>query len=225
MKNLLTKKMKLADIISFNYNLVVLLPRFGMKLGFGDKSVVEVCSKYKVSVDFFILVCNVYSFDEYIPSKDEVKDMDMSFLVPYLHVSHQHYLHERIPNMEKLLDSIADKAGDKYGTLLKEFFAGYKNEVSEHFEYEEKNVFPYIGALIKRKSRLMYHIKDYKVSHSNIEDKLTDLMQIIVKYLPGNIAQDESIELMFDIMAFSNDLNKHSLIEDKILVPYVELLE
>jgi regulator of cell morphogenesis and NO signaling len=225
MKGFLSKKMKLADIISFNYNLALLLPRFGMKLGFGDKSVTEVCSKYGVPVDFFILVCNVYSFDEYIPSKYEVKETDISSLINYLNISHQHYINDRIPKIEMLLNSIADKSGEKYATLLKEFFAGYKNEVLEHFDYEEENVFPYLEALINREPHPDYHIKDYKVSHSNIEDKLSDLMPIIFKYLPGNVAQEESVELMFSIMEFSNDLKKHSLIEEKILVPYVELLE
>ena len=35
----------------------------------------------------------------------------------------------------------------------------------------------------------------------------------------------KSIEFVFDIFQLSTDLNKHALIEDKILVPYVEMLE
>ena len=53
----------------------------------------------------------------------------------------------------------------------------------------------------------------------------TLLSQIIFKYLPANASPKESIELVFDIFQLSTDLNKHALIEDKILVPYVEMLE
>jgi transcriptional regulator, luxR family domain protein len=70
-----------------------------------------------------------------------------------------------------------------------------------------------------------YHIRDFAEVHSNIEDKLNDLTQIIFKYLPANASPKESIELVFDIFQLSTDLNKHTLIEDKILVPYVEMLE
>jgi len=50
-------------------------------------------------------------------------------------------------------------------------------------------------------------------------------MNILLKYLPGDILPKERIEISLDIMELSDDLNRHSLIEDRILTPYVELLE
>jgi len=224
-KILFSGKMKLADVISANHNLIFTLPRLGIPLGFGDKSVVEVCAKYDVPVDFFLLVCNVYTFDCYVPDKEEVVVVDMRLLVPYLRASHNFYLRERLPHIEQHLNSIADKAEKKYGEVLKRFFEEYKNEVSEHFLYEEDVVFPYIESLISNNPDSAYHIKDYEKVHSNIEDKLNDLLQIIFKYLPGTISPFDSVEVVFDIFQLSSDLNKHSLIEEKILVPYVEFLE
>ena len=217
--------MKLADVISANHNLIFMLPRLGIPLGFGDKCVAEVCAKYDVPVDFFLLVCNVYTYDWYIPDKKNVVFVDMRLLIPYLRASHDFYIRERLPHIEQHLDCIATEAEKKYGTVLKCFFEEYKKEVSEHFQYEENIVFPYIESLISRKPNSAYHIKDYEKAHSNIEDKLNDLMQIIFKYLPGNISPVDSVEVVFDIFQLSSDLNKHSLIEEKILVPYVELLE
>ena len=71
----------------------------------------------------------------------------------------------------------------------------------------------------------IYTIKEFSTTHSNIEDKLNDLIQIIFKYLPKNTFLNESIELIFDIMQLSNDLKKHQLIENKVLIPYVTVLE
>ena len=59
----------------------------------------------------------------------------------------------------------------------------------------------------------------------NIEDKLGDLTNIILKYLPGDIMPKERISLLFDIFQLSSDLNTHAVIEDKILIPFVETLE
>ena len=224
-KKLFSGKMKLADLISANHNLIFMLPRLDIPLGFGDKSVMEVCVKYNVPVDFFLLVCNVYTFDCYVPDKDEVVDVDMRLLIPYLRASHSFYLRERLPHIEQHLNSIAAEAEKKYGVVLKRFFEDYKNEVSEHFVYEEEIVFPYLESLISNKADNAYHIKDYKETHSNIEDKLNDLMQIIFKYLPGDISPVDSVEVVFDIFQLSSDLNKHALIEEKIFVPYVEFLE
>ncbi|MDR2385159.1 MAG: hemerythrin domain-containing protein [Tannerella sp.] len=220
-----TEKMKLADIISANHNLILMLPRFGIPLGFGDKSVSNVCKQNKVSTDFFLLVCNVYTFDNYIPDNKNIISINMELLIPYLLASHNYYLKERLPHIAKHLHLIAERAGAKYESLLKNFFNEYKNEVSEHFKYEEERVFPYIESLKNNQPQKLYRIKDFKEAHSNIEDKLNDLIQIVFKYLPGNIEPYESIELVFDIMQLSSDLNKHALIEEKILVSYVKLLE
>jgi regulator of cell morphogenesis and NO signaling len=225
-KILFSEKMKLADLISANHNLILMLPRFGIPFGFGDKRVVEVCAKYNVPADFFLLICNVYSFDSYIPGEKDVVATDMRLLIPYLRASHKYYLNERLPHIEQHLNRIADNIDGKYGSVLKRFFAGYKNEVSEHFMYEEETVFPYIEALASgRSSHRAYQIHDFEEVHNDIEDKLNDLMQIIFKYLPGNVSQGDSIGVVFDIFELSSDLNKHSLIEEKVLVPYVKLIE
>jgi regulator of cell morphogenesis and NO signaling len=220
-----TERMKLADIISTNHNLIMMLPRFGIPLGFGDKSVLTVCKQNKVPPDFFLLVCNVYTFDNYIPDSKNVISINMELLVPYLLASHHYYLNERLPHIATHLHRIAENAGAKYEPMLKNFFNEYRNEVSEHFKYEEETVFPYIESLKKNQTHEPYQIKDFKEAHDNIEDKLNDLMQIVFKYLPGNIEPYESIELVFDIMQLSLDLHKHALIEEKILVSYVQFLE
>ncbi len=224
-KFLFSEKMKLADLISANHNLILMLSHFGIPLGFGDRSVKEVCVINKVPVDFFLLVCNVYTFDSYLPEKNKIKSTDMSMLVPYLLASHSYYMEENLPHIERHLSGIINKVDKKYGDVLQRFFTDYRNEVEEHFRYEEQTVFPYIDTLLSGGKHESYHIRDYAQAHSNIEDKLNDLTQIVFKYLPGNISPKESIELVFDIFQFSTDLNKHTLIEDKILVPYVEILE
>ena len=226
-KILFSGKMKLADLISANHDLLLMLPRFGIALGFGDKKVSEVCAKYDISLDFFLLICNVYSFDSYIPDRNEVIATDMSSLVPYLRASHKFYIDERLPHIEQHLNRIADDTNEKYGMVLRRFFASYKDEISEHFLYEEETVFPYIESLTSGKpSGGMYRIRDFEKAHHEIEDKLTDLMQIIFKYLPGgSVSQTDSINVVFDICRLSSDLAKHTLIEEKVLVPYVKLLE
>lgn len=228
-KMLFSENMKLADLISANHNLILMLPRFGIPLGFGERSVARVCAAYDVPVDFFLLVCNVYTFDAYLPNRETLQSIDMRLLVPYLHASHQYYL-RHLPYLGRLLDGMASKVDKRYGNMLRHFFAGYKNEVEEHFDYEEQVVFPYIERLriASENGETLpesYHIHDYAEAHDNIEDKLNDLTQIIFKYLPGNVSPEDSIDVVFDIFQLSADLNKHALIEDRILVPYVEMLE
>ena len=88
-KLLFSEKMKLADLISVNHSLILMLPRFGIPLGFGDKSVKEICLMNDVSADFFLLVCNVYAFNSYLPKRKMIESTDMRLLVPYLLASHR----------------------------------------------------------------------------------------------------------------------------------------
>ena len=47
----------MSDLIQANYRLLRVLPRFGIHLGFGDKSVAEVCRAQGVSMELFLLFC------------------------------------------------------------------------------------------------------------------------------------------------------------------------
>lgn len=220
-----TKKNKLADLLMNNHHLVLILQRFNIELGFGEKSVEDVCTQSGVDVDFFLLICNVYTNDQYLPSEEELDSIHLRGLVPYLVASHKYYLGERIPHIECHLNKIAEACLPKHKDILQRFFREYKMEVEKHFQYEENTVFPYINNLYKGKKMDGYSIVQFEENHSNIEDKLNDLTNIIVKYLPGNIMPKERVSLLFDIFQLSRDLNTHSLIENKILIPYVESLE
>ena len=222
---LFAKKMKLADLLLENHNLALILQRFGIELGFGEKTVANVCEQYGLSSDFFLLICNVYTDDQYLPTAEEIANIDMKALVPYLIASHNYYLNERIPHIDRHLTRIADACPESHKNILHRFFDDYKMEVEKHFQYEEETVFPYINLLCKGEKAMGYTITQFEDNHSNIEDKLNDLTNIIIKYLPGDIMPKERISLLFDIFQLSSDLNKHNLIEDKILIPYVTSLE
>ena len=109
---------------------------------------------------------------------------------------------------------------------LRTFFSDYKADITEHFDYEERNLFPYIADMQQGRRRNDYSIYDFVQTHSSsIEDKLSDLALILFKYLPEKKSDNDVIDLIFDLMELTSDLNKHATIEDKIIVPYVETLE
>ena len=222
--NLFTANMKLADLLFANYNLIFILSRFGIRLGFGEKTIEEVCRQYRISTPLLLMVANVSTFNDYIPENEEIKSLNVEELIDYLHSSHIYYLEDRMKNIEMELSELYVD-DQTYGDMLDRFFSGYKNEVINHFEYEEKTVFPYIKDLIHKKGALQYHIDQFEENHSNIEDKLDDLINILMKYLPETNNEKKREDVLFSIFLFSRDLNKHTLIEDKVLVPCVKQIE
>lgn len=225
MSNLFSQKMKMADLIATNYNLILVLQRMGIPLGFGEKSVREVCLSAGVDPDFFLLICNLYTFDAYLPDIDSLATTDMEMLVPYLEASHRYYTSERLPHIEKHVNHIAERIGGRYGEVFKRFYTDFRTEITEHFKDEENNDFPKLLSLQKgERVKGLLKLNSGK-KHTNLVDKLNDVTQIVYKYLPGNVLPEETMELVFDILQLSSDIQKHALIEDKILVPYVKWLE
>lgn len=217
--------MKLADVIAVNHNVILILPRFGIPLGFGEKSVAEVCRASNIPVDFMLLICNLYTFDDYQPDISHISATDMSLLVPYLKASHRYYIDERLPHIGKHINHIASRIDAKCGRILKQFYADFKKEIISHFQSEEQNDFPRLADLQNGIRRKGSSTTLSEKSHVELVDKLNDLTQIVYKYLPGNSLPEETMELVFDILQLSSDIQKHAAVEEKILIPYVDSLE
>ena len=222
---LFSSESRLSDLITAHPALLSMLTRLGISLGFGDRSIADVCEASGVDTDFFLLICNVYTFNNYVPSTAAILGTDMTGLVPYLEKSHSYYVDKRLPHIERHLDAIASKLGGRIGQVFISFFKEYSQEVEEHFGHEERQVFPHIRALMAGQRDTSYKIDDVLQSHSDIEGKLNDLLNIVFKYVPPRVDDDNVLDVVYDILRLSEDLKKHTFIEEKIMVPLVKHLE
>lgn len=216
---------RLSDLITAHPSLLSLLSRLGISLGFGDRSIADVCEESGVDTTFFLLICNVYTFNNYVPSTAAILGTDMTGLVPYLEKSHKYYVEKRLPHIECHLDAIAQKLNGRIGKVFISFFKEYKEEVETHFMHEERDVFPHIRGLMAGKRDATYSIGEFIDTHSDIEGKLDDLLNIVFKYLPPQVDDDNVLDVVDDILRLSEDLKKHTFIEEKIMVPLVKHLE
>ena len=192
-RTLFNGRLKMAEMIASNYDLILMLPRFGIPLGFGEKTVKEVCRDCGVDDHFFLTVCNIYTFDDYRPDSEDVSRIDNRLVAEHLRASHRYYLEERLPHLQHHLDHITEKAGQS-GEILRKYYADYCREVREHVRKEEKN----LDQILSNASA--HSLSHYMQSHDNIRDRLSDLTQIIYKYLPGERLNEEMMELVFDIL-------------------------
>ena len=215
----------MSDLITAHPSLLSLLSRLGISLGFGDRSIADVCEDSGVDTAFFLLICNVYTFNNYVPSTAAILGTDMTGLVPYLEKSHKYYVEKRLPHIECHLDAIAQKLNARIGRVFISFFKEYKEDVETHFMHEERDVFPHIRGLMAGNRDATYSIGEFIDTHSDIEGKLDDLLNIVFKYLPPQVDDDNVLDVVDDILRLSEDLKKHTFIEEKIMVPLVKHLE
>jgi regulator of cell morphogenesis and NO signaling len=231
------KNMKLADVIQQNYMLIPVIHRFGINLGFGDKTVSEVCNENKVDLNFFLQLVNAYHDKDYFP-KEELQSIPVKNIINYLKMTHSSYLNEKLSEIEQKIISLhaEDQEDKKHILLIRNFFEGYKAELIEHIMHEENIVFPYILTVdeivenqkFTAKNREIFNsfsIENYEEDHDDVEEKLMDLKTIMIKYLtpPANSTLYHTI--IQDLFKMEEDLNYHSRIEDKVLTPKVILME
>lgn len=224
-------KMKMADIINADKRALVLLPRFDIEMGLGDQTVKEICQFKNIHLDFFLLMVNVFLNKNYFP-KHKLKSLDVDMLLAYLENAHKYYLDERIPYLENLIQEFKKVVKHPATKQLEIFFNQYIKEVKDHLAYEDNTAFPYVSKLseyIKKKridiSGIDYNIGFFEERHDNIEEKLSDLKNLLIKYFPPSNDRYIRIRILNELMDFEDDLKNHARIEDKVLIPIVEQLE
>ena len=213
---------RMSDLVCDNYPVLLVMSRFGIALGFGDKSIGEVCRENGVHTETFLAVVNLL-LDE--GDVDDYKNViSAGALLEYLHNSHDYFLNFRLPAIRcNLLNAIDGREKDISIAILR-FFDEYVAEVQKHMRYEESTVFPYVNSLLAGVKPDMYNIAIFRKRHDQVEAKLTELKNILIKYNPAS-SSNELNSVLFDIFTCEQDLASHNYIEDYLFIPVIQTLE
>ena len=209
---------KMSDLICGNYNLLLVMSRFGLSLGFGDQTVEQVCDQQGVHTGTFLAVVN-FMEDECCIREDYQEKISVEALIDYLRQAHSYFLDFNLPAIRRKLIDAIDCSKDDIAFLILKFYDEYVNEVRAHMEYENHVVFQYVDALLKGRDTQGYNIRIFAARHNQIETKLTELKNIIVKYYPAKTNNNLLNSVLFDIYSCEKDLSSHCRVEDYIFVP------
>ena len=234
---LFNENSKLATVIEKDPSLLPVINRLGVRLGFGDRTIREICNEKKIDLNFFVETINVFHYESYFPEKRLI-DFSVSMVIDYLIKTHLYYKEFLVPENDRLIELFlsASQTESKENGLIRKFYSSFKNEFIEHINFEEKVLFPYIielNAAVENQKDIKNFLKkypenivfDFEAEHLDIDNKIDDLKNIIIKYLPPNYDQNRGNAFLSNIFLFEKDLKNHSRIEDHILLPKVKQLE
>lgn len=214
----------MSDLICKNYPMLLVMSRFGIALGFGEETIEAVCRKNDVDTNTFLAVVNLLIEDESAVKSENASTISIPSLVKYLHNSHSYFLDFRLPSIKRSLINALDNIKNDVNPIILKYFDEYYEEVKRHMNYEEANVFPYVDALLSNKSgSVNYKIDIFSKQHDHVEEKLSELKNIIIKYYSAN--SNELNCVLFDIFSCSEDLASHNKVEDNLFVPAITLIE
>ena len=214
---------KMISLIRDNYNLLQSLGSFGISLGFGDKTVRQVCEEQNVDTYTFLAVVN-FTINGY-RDFDDASRLSMPTLLQYLKASHDYFIGFQLPFIRKELVDALDE-NNNLARLIMKLYDEYARSIMAHMKYEEKYVFPYVEALMQNQQVPDFAIDMYSKHHGQESTKLRELKSIIIKYLPSDGLHNNQLSAtLYDIYNNEEWLALHAEVEDHIFIPAVKRLE
>lgn len=223
--------MKVAELVSENPNILLLLEHLSIGPAFQEKSLEQISIERRINPYLLISFAGLF-LGSNVTDIDNIGISDIPAILDYLKTSHTYYLDEKLPAVRQLLKKMTELNDHPEMGLADKFFHEYEQEVSNHLNYENNTVFPYIDHLynVLNGKAEKDDLPDFSVSvygehHDDIEIKLGDLTNLLIKYLP--VANDLQVRrnLIINLFELGDDLRIHTRIEDYILIPIAEKLE
>ncbi|MFV0592873.1 MAG: hemerythrin domain-containing protein [Draconibacterium sp.] len=222
-----SKNDKMVHLVQANHNLLPVIHRFGIRLGFGNKTVEELCQAYEVNSDFFLAIVNTFHNKNFFP-KDRLLSFSPLLLVDYLKKTHQYYVDYSLPRLEKLIHRLLMSTPEQNSEMqmIEKFYLAYKKKLLKHFQEEEQDVFPMVEKLVLDPGKVTETTFDanFEKEHEHVDFELDDLKNLILKYLVPEYDELVCNKLMEEICHFERDIRDHSRMEDAILIPQVTRL-
>ena len=97
---------KMSELINDDFRLLQVISRFGLSLGFGDKTVREVCDEQNVDCTTFLAVVNFTHLGEKV-FNIWIDKISIKSLTEYLRQAHTYFLDFLLPTIRrKLIEAI-----------------------------------------------------------------------------------------------------------------------
>ena len=192
----------IADVLMEHNELIPVLNRFGIRLGVGDKTILELCGEHALNPDFILTILNVYLDEDYFPDAS-LSLFDVESIADYFQSTVESYIRELIPNIGKHLNAfiaISGPENEEVG-ILNNLFQKFKEKMTEHLQNQTlfDDDFPY--------------------------EVLHDLKNILIKHLSKEFNQNLIYAIIFSIHSFEKDLAVHNRLREKILRPKLNELD
>jgi len=224
--NIFTTNDKMSHIIDCDHSLLLVISRFDISLGFGDKTVNDICKANGIDTNSFLTIVNFLSEGKH-NSVNKYESVELASIIRYLKNAHSYFLNYKLPAIRGKLLQVVDSSAENapFKEIFLRFFDDYFTEVKKHMDYENNIVFPYVTDLFNGKKNPQYNISVFEQKHDQIDSKMIELKNILLKYYPSKGSNHLLTEVLFDIYACEKDLASHNEVEDLLFVPAVKVIE
>ncbi len=220
---------QMSSLIGDDYRMLQILSRFGISLGFGDKTVDATCKACHVDTATFLAVVNYVKNAGHAHINELKEQVKLPDLLTYLKNSHSYFVDFRLPSIRrKIIASIDCSAQNQIAFLILKFYDEYALEVQRHMEFENTHVHPHVEMLLQGrmpKETLREVVNQHEGNHASLEKSIDELKSIIIKYYPSEANAQLLNDALMDIYMMEEDLLMHCHLEDSLFSECVRHLE
>ena len=167
------------------------------------------------------------------------QNFPIEFIVDYIRRTHRLYIFTKLPEIEQSIQLLLQDYNDEHPllTILKDFYTSYKFQLSLHICEEEQHLLPYVDFLLEMhkkgmntfqffKNNRRFSLEEYEIDHHDDSDKnLTHIQETILAHDPPFTNITPYRILLSQLQHLERDLCIHELIEDRVLVPRIKMVE
>ncbi len=178
-----------------------------------------------ISPGLFATLKEIYTSDNPKVELEKLDTTDIPVLLRILRNTHRHYLEASIVSIHDNVHRMTQLSSPENSAIVNRFFDDYENDIKAHIHFEEKVVFKYVEGLLKGERDSRFSVEMLREMHDDAEDKLTDFKNIVMNHLPDSDTSDARYEVLVGILNIEDAIRRHTVIEEKVLLPLAELLE
>jgi len=135
---LFNENSKLASVIQKDHSLLPVINRLGVKLGFGDRTIRNICEENGIDLNFFVETINVFHHEAYFPEK-RLLDFSVSMVIEYLVKTHKYYIDYMMPENDRLIELFlsTSNSSNTENDLIRKFSPNIKEEFFKHNNFNK----------------------------------------------------------------------------------------
>ncbi|KEO72813.1 hemerythrin HHE cation-binding protein [Anditalea andensis] len=230
-------KRSITELVKENYVFAAVLHHFGIKFYlYGEKSLEEVCKKFKVKPIQLMEVLEKWASNKE-PSSEELYLHPIEVLVEYLRKKHYHFVCQQLPFLSHMIAGI--QPSEAYKGLMDDLnlmFPLFVDDFIHHIHEEENTLFKRISLLHQIENRqysLLDALKileakpthDMALEHDAHDDEMEGIRKLTDNYKINKNTGIEIKVLYHHLQEFEKELIIHARIENDLLFPKVIELE
>ncbi|MDR0711953.1 MAG: helix-turn-helix transcriptional regulator [Prevotellaceae bacterium] len=227
----ITNEDKLANVLQNNSRLVAVAGCLGVELGFGDKSVREICADYKIDVDFCVALLNTVCTERYYLMQP-LQAVGALQLTGYLRKMHEHYRQTQLPATQERIRQLAESGAiSKHLQLAEQAFTEAHHELLRYFSDVEDMLFAHVQHLYKccmlqasgqeppDELAPSINFSMLKQRYRMVCAKLHDINGLLIRYLTGDFDRTLRNAIIYQISDMESDLRCYLRIQELLLLP------